>query len=328
MKINKELSVIIIISETQKYDNISELHQIYKKNIEEFEPDYEFIYVTDSDSPKVVKELTALCNTDETIRLVKLGRWFGFATALNVGFEHSTGKVILTLPAYQQISAFNISRVVNELRDTDITIARRTRNLDTNVHQVQSRIFHNLIKSITKVEFHDLGCKVRAFKREVLENVYIYGDQFRFLPLLAANYGYRVKEVQVDQYKSDVTHNVYSIGHYIQRIVDLISVFFLIKFTKKPLRFFGFPGILLFLIGALIGVYLFYERIILNIPLADRPLLLASLFLIVFGVQLFAIGLVAEIIIFTHSKETKEYIVEKVINGHNTSFEEEVIELN
>lgn len=328
MKINKELSVIIIISETQKYDNITELHKIYKKSIEEFEPDCEFIYVTDSDSPKIVKELTSLCNTDETIRVVKLGRWFGFATALNVGFEHSTGKVILTLPAYQQISAFNISRVVNELKDTDIAIAKRTRILDTNVHQVQSRIFHNLIKSITKAEFHDLGCKVRAFKREVLENVYIYGDQFRFLPLLAANYGYRVKEVQVDQYKSDVTHSIYSISHYIQRIVDLISVFFLIKFTKKPLRFFGFPGILLFLVGALLGIFLLYERIILNIPLADRPLLLASLFLIIFGVQLFAIGLVAEIIIFTHSKETKEYIIEKVINGHSTSFEEEVIEIH
>ena len=324
---NLELSVIITISETQKYDNIHQLHNIYKKIVESVETDYEFIYVTDSDSPKVLNELTELCSSDELVKVIKLGRWFGFATSLNVGFEHAKGKNILTLPAYQQISSFDIPKVINELKNSDMSIARRTRNLDNNVHQVQSKIFHNLVKAVVGIEFHDLGCKVRAFKREVLENVYIYGDQYRFLPLLALNYGYKVKEVQVDQYKSDAFHSVYSVGHYVQRIVDLISVLFLIKFTKKPLRFFGVPGIVLFLIGSLIGLYLVFERSVLNIPLADRPLLLASLFLIVFGVQLFAIGLVAEIIIFTHSKETREYIIEKVINGSSSNFEEEVIEI-
>lgn len=324
---NLELSVIITISETQKYDDIHQLHKTYKNIVESVETDYEFIYVTDGDSPKVLKELTEICSSDELVKVVKLGRWFGFATALNVGFEHAKGKKILALPAYQQISSFDIPKVLSELKNSDMAIAKRIRNLDNNVHQVQSRIFHNLVKTIVGIEFHDLGCKVRAFKREVLENVYIYGDQYRFLPLLALNFGYKVKEVQVGQYKSDAFHSVYSIGHYVQRIVDLISVLFLIKFTRKPLRFFGVPGIVLFLIGSLIGLYLVFERTVLNIPLADRPILLASLFLIVFGVQLFAIGLVAEIIIFTHSKETREYIIEKVINGSSSNFEEEIIEI-
>jgi glycosyltransferase involved in cell wall biosynthesis len=327
MKKSIELSVIIAVSETQKYDNIQQLHQVYRSYIEEVVDDFEFIYVTDGDSPKVLRELTELCDSDETVKIVKLGRWFGFATALNVGFENSSGKVILTLPAYQQINSYDIPKVIKELHGSDMVVARRTRNMDTNVHQVQSKLFHNIVKSIVGIEFHDLGCKVRVFNRSVLENVYIYGDQFRFLPLLALNYGFKVKEIQVDQYKSDVLHSIYSFGHYLRRIVDLISVFFLIKFTKKPLRFFGAPGIILFIAGLLMGVILFLERIVFDVPLSDRPLLLASLFLIVFGVQLFAIGLVAEIIIFTHSKDTKEYIIEKVINGSGSHFEEETIEI-
>ncbi len=311
-----DLSVIIIISETQKYDDIYSLHQIYKDSIDSAGMPYEMIYVTDGESANVLQDLLSLSKSEDNMKIVKLGKWFGFATALNAGFENANGKYILSLPSYQQINSIDIPNIINSLRtDVDMVIARRVRSLDTGINQFQTKIFHRMVKKLTGVEFNDLGCKVRAFKREVLETIYIYGDQFRFLPLLAQNHGFTVSEVIVTQLKSDSEKRVYSLGHYLQRFVDFISIFFLLRFTKKPLRFFGFPGLVLFISGALLGLYLIFERIALDVPLASRPILLASLFLIVFGVQLFAIGLVAEIIIFTHSKESKDYIIEKVINS-------------
>jgi hypothetical protein len=198
-----------------------------------------------------------------------------------------------------------------------MVIARRKRGKDNILQRLQARIFHYLLRITVGMQFHDLGCRVRVFKREILENINLYGDQIRFFPLLAARYGFRVKEMDVEQYKTEAVYGVYSLRHYIERLVDLISIFFLIKFTRKPLRFFGFPGVLIFSIGSILALYLFIQRTFMDVALADRPIVLVSILLIVFGIQLFAIGLVAEIIIFTHSKDSKEYIVEKIID--NTS---------
>lgn len=307
-----DLSVIITITEQQWYDNIAEIYQQYKKSIEASGLSYEFIYVTDSDSTKVLKELAELNNKGERISIVKLGRWFGDATAVNLGFEQSCGKYILTLPTYMQIAEEELARILDKAGSYDMIIAQRKKRLD---HQIKSRIFHKMVKKIVGQEFHDLGCKVRLLKREVLENIYIYGDQSRFLPLIATKNGYKIHEIPVTAFQSEKFHKSYFLGHFIQRFVDLISIFFLIKFTKKPLRFFGFPGIISFSLGTVLALYLFIVRAFFNVPLADKPIVLVSILLIIFGVQLFAIGLVAEIIIFTHSKESKDYVIESIYHA-------------
>lgn len=307
-----DLSVIITITEQQWFDNVPEIYNSYKRSIEASGFSYEFIYVTDSDSQDILRELTELNDKGERIKIVKLGRWFGDATAVNLGVEQSGGKYILTLPTYKQITDDALSSFLTRAGEFDMIIAQRKKRLD---HQLKSRVFHKMIKKIVGQEFHDLGCKVRLFKREVLESTYIYGDQYRFLPLIANKNGYKVKEIPVTAFQSETFHKSYFLGHYIQRFVDLISIFFLIKFTKKPLRFFGFPGIVSFSLGAILALYLFIERTIFDVPLADKPIVLVSILLIIFGVQLFAIGLVAEIIIFTHSKDSKDYIVESVYQG-------------
>ena len=175
-------------------------------------------------------------------------------------------------------------------------------------------MFNNIIKTFVGTKFHDLKCNVRLFKREILENIYMYGDQDRFLPLWAWRLGYKVKEIKVKQHKADFRQNLYPLQSYVQRTLELVSLFFLIKFTKKPIRFFGSSGLLIFGIGAILGVILFVQRTFFEIPLADRPILLVSLLLIVFGILAFAIGLVGELIIFTHAKDIKDYIVEDVIS--------------
>ena len=318
-----DLSIIITIAKKQQVDKIQELFSIYKRRIKSLGYSYEFIYVVDDLPQNLLSELNDLSEKGENIKIIKLAKWFGDAAALSIGFEEASGTIILTLPSFMQVEDKMLPALLSLLKDTDMVIARRKRKKDNIFQRIQARIFHYLVKITVGMEFHDLGCRVRAFKREVLENINLYGDQIRFLPLLATRYGFRVKEMEVDQYKTDVVHRVYSLGHYTERIVDLVSIFFLIKFTKKPLRFFGFPGVLIFGIGSIIALYLFIQRAFMGVGLADKPIVLVSILLIVFGIQLFAIGLVAEIIIFTHSKDSKEYIVEKIIDNTSSKYMEE-----
>jgi glycosyltransferase involved in cell wall biosynthesis len=322
MNSKTDISVIISITSLHAYDKIPELYFRYKKGLEKTNLKYEFIYVTDRDSATVNAELNNLLKDGENIKIIQLGRWFGDATALNAGFENAAGRIILTLSSYQQINETDIPKLVESLKDADMVICRRTKRMGNILHNLQAKIFHYLIKLTLGIAYHDLGCYARAFKREVLHNVYIYGDQNRFLPLLANRFGYKVKEIDVQPLHKELSKRVYSIGHYTERLVNLISIFFLIKFTRKPLRFFGFPGILIFTAGFLLALYLFWVRMFGGESLADKPMVLVSILLIVFGIQLFAIGLVAEIIIFTHAKDSKEYIIEEIIDETKSKREE------
>lgn len=316
-----DVSVIITVSKKQNRSDVEKLYQTYKSVLEKSKLSHEFIYVTDAGFGDLLTSLQALQQINEDIKIVKLARWFGDATALNIGYDESSGRLILTLPPFQQVNVDEILRMINSFSETDMIIASRKRDKDNFLQRFQTKIFHYIVKLMLGMYYHDLGCQVRLFKKEVLEHVHLYGDQIRFLPLLADKYGFKVKELEVVQYQSDAVHTVYSVKHYTERFVDLISIFFLIKFTKKPLRFFGVPGFIIFTIGSLLALILFYQRIFWSTGLANRPIVLVSILLIVFGIQLFAIGLVAEIIIFTHSKDTEEYIVEKVIGGEREEVE-------
>ena len=309
-----DLSIIITLSESLTYDNIPELYHAYKNSIEETGLAYEFIYVTDRNSPKILDELFKLKENGEEIEIIELAKWFGDAAALNAGFEQSSGEMILTLPGYRQIDEVELPGFISAFNNVDMLIAVRYRKKDNLLHRLQANLFHSLIRMTLGMNFNDLGCSVRIFSRELLEKIYIYGDQHRFLPILANRSGFKVKEYAVAQYYTDISKRVYSVTHYTDRLVNFISIFFLVKFTKKPLRFFGFPGILIFALGSLLALFLFIQRTFLGVGLADRPLVLVSILLIVFGIQLFAIGLVAEIIIFTHSRESKEYIIEEIFH--------------
>ena len=307
-----DISVIIALTENNTYDNISELYHAYKKSIEEIGLNYEFIYITDRSSQNILNELFKLKDDGEDIEIIELAKWFGDAAALNAGFEQSSGEMILTLPGYRQIDEKELPAFITSFKSLDMLVAVRARKKDNFFHRLQAKFFHYIVRLTLGMNFKDLGCIVRIFNRELLNKIYIYGDQLRFFPLLANRSGFKVSEYNMSQYYTDLSKRVYSLPHYASRLVNFISIFFLIKFTKKPLRFFGVPGIIIFTLGSLMALYLFIQRAFFSIGLADRPIVLVSILLIVFGIQLFAIGLVAEIIIFTHSKDSKDYIIESV----------------
>lgn len=306
--------VSVIIPVGGRQTPAAELYSEYKAGLESLGVPYELIFVLDGPQPKYEAALSQLTAQAEPITIVSLARYFGEATALMIGFEHATGDVIVTLPACMQVEGREIGKLVAALGSADIAVGWREPRASSWFQTLRRRAFHGLLRFVTGLHYHDLGCTVRALRRQILEEIRLYGDQERFLPVLAERHGFRVTEVPVRQSKYDTRQEAHPARSYTRGFLDIFSVFFLVRFTKRPLRFFGMIGVTTLSLGVLELLYLVFDRLYFRIPLADRPALLLASLLIVLGVQIFALGLLGELIIFTHAGGSKDFQVDRVIH--------------
>ncbi len=306
-----EISVIVPVSERQ--DNIHDLYMDYRTGLDALDRPYEIIFVLDGAFPEAYKTLVALRNQGECIKVIQLAQSFGEAAAFTLGFERAQGEIIMTLPSYYQAEPAEIPKLIQSLEKYDMVIGRRWPRTDSRFKRLQTDIFHGIVKFVADSSFHDLGCGMRVFKRLVVEEIPLYGDLHRFLPILAEKRGFRVSEVNVAQSKRDKAPSVYRPGVYLRRILDILTMFFLVKFTKKPLRFFGLIGSATFAFGGLVLLFVIFQRLFMDVSLAGRPALLLSTLFVVLGVQLFALGLIGELIIFTHARDIKEYTIDEIL---------------
>jgi len=306
-----ELSVIIPVGD--RHSDARALFADYEEGLDKLALHYEVIFVLDGPQGDFAAGLQPLLREHRNMTIVTLTRSFGEATALMAGFEQASAELVLTLPAYFQIRGSEIPKLLDALQSADVAVARRWPRAGGRLEQLRRNAFHGLIAWITGLRFRDLGCGARALRRRVLEEISLYGDQHRFLALLADRQGFRVKEVDVAQSALDRFTGHYRTREYAHRVLDIFTVFFLVRFTKKPLRFFGMVGVTTFGIGAVLLLYLVIDRLAFSHGLADRPALLLSSLLVVLGLQLFALGLLGELIIFTHAKSIKDYQVKEVI---------------
>jgi glycosyltransferase involved in cell wall biosynthesis len=311
-----DIDISVIVPVGSRSSNAIRLYAEYKAGLDALGQSYEMIFVLDGPREKFAAGLRSLLDGGRRFTVLSLSRQFGEATALMAGFEHAAGRVIITLPAYHQIESADIIKLVEALDSSDVAIGRRWPRAGGLFERLRRSLFHGLLAWVTRLRFHDLGCGARAFDRRVLEEVQLYGDQHRFLAVLADRQGFRVHEVNVRQSPKDHFEGVYQPREYTRGLLDIFTVFFLVRFTKKPLRFFGMVGITIFAVGALLVTWLVVERVFFGQALADRPALLLSSLLLVLGLQLFALGLLGELIIFTHARAIKDYQVERVIHFH------------
>jgi len=306
--------ISVIVPITERYDDIEEMYQEYKDALSATGRGFEMIYVVDGDFQKAYLKLKSLKENGEKLMLIKHSRAFGESIAITSGFQHASGSIIMTLPAYHQVDASELPKLIENLDNHDMVVVRRWPRRDSKLNQYQTKLFHGIVKFMTGNIYNDIGCSVRLFRRKILEEINLYGDLHRFLPILSHKQGFKIKEIEMKQSLKESRIRTYPFGVYIRRMIDLLSVFFLIKFTKKPLRFFGLTGTAVLLVGLLITAYLVINRLFFNVRLSDRPLFLIGILFIVLALQIFAIGLIGEIIIFTHAKDIKEYTVEEIIN--------------
>jgi glycosyltransferase involved in cell wall biosynthesis len=306
-----DISVIVPIE--RRHVEIAALHAEYRAALQKTGRNVEFIYVIDGKFDDASAAVAQLVAAGEPVIGVHLSRNFGESTALMAGFEQASGEVILTMPAYRQIEADDMAKLLAGLDSADIVVSYRWPRVGGLGERIRRGLFHKLVNSITRQDLHDLGCSARALKRQVLEEIVLYGDQHRLLPALADRQGFRTAEVQVRQSPQDRYEGGYATKEYLHRLLDIFAVFFLVRFTKKPLRFFGMVGATILAVGTLAVLVLVIQRMFFDMGLANRPALLLSSLLVVLGLQLFALGLLGELIIFTHAGGLKDYQVDKVI---------------
>jgi len=312
-----DLSVIVPIG--SRHGDLGVLYRDYRAALAALGGRTEFIFVFDGPNPGAAAHVEQLLRQGERITIIELTRSFGEATALMAGFQRANAPIIMTLPAYDQVEATEIAKLVRALDDgADLAIAHRWPRAGGAWESMRRDAFHGIIAKVTGLKYRDLGCSARAFRRRVLEEISLYGDQHRFLPVLANRQGFRVAEIDVRQSPRDRFRGSYSLKEYVRRSLDIFSVFFLVRFTKRPLRFFGMLGAGTFALGALITAWLVIDRLFLHHPLADRPALLLSSLLVVLGLQLFALGLLGELIIFTHAREMKDYKIDRIVEATPT----------
>lgn len=252
------------------------------------------------------------------VRSLSFERVFGESACLSAALEKARGRLVLTSPPYVQVDPAEIGGMLKAIEEgADFVAPWRHPRIDPIVNRVQSSVFNWLMRRIIRMGFHDLNCYFRLIKREVLESLTIYGDTYRFLPVVAARQGFKVVEGRVRHVREWgggglFGTGLFGIGVYIRRFLDILGVVFLTRFTLKPLRFFGTLGAVLAGVGGLMSAVLMFQWFFLEYELFGRSAFFIAVTLIVLGVQIIGFGLVGEIIIFTQAKNIREYRIERI----------------
>ncbi len=309
----------IVMPVGSRFDDLGELLAGYREALDTAGASYEFIVVLDGPNRALFDVLSRTAAADRRIRVVELAKPFGESAALAAGFDAALGAMLVTLPAYYQVDPQEIVKLLAAAGEADdMLIAVRWPRAGGVFEKLRRGSFHALFRVTSGMAYRDLACGVRLFRRTVAEEITLYGDQHRFLPALASRRGFRVREVELRQSPKDQFRSHYRLRDYLHRFLDVLTVFFLVRFTKKPLRFFGTIGFLAAGFGGIVMAVLVVQRLFFGVLLGDRPALLLGSLLIVLGVQTFVLGLIGELIIFTHASGMKEYTIRRVIQAPAT----------
>lgn len=306
------LDVSVVVPVVTRADDLVEIYRVHGRQLDEAGAKYEFIFVFDGSYGDVPGELLALAERDDRIRIFRFHQAFGETAALRAGFDRSRGEFILTLSPYFQVEVEGVRGVLDELeRGTEVVVTRRWPRQDGWLNRLQTRAFHGLVGLATGHSFRDSACGLRGFRRDAASQIPLYGDLHRFIPTLALREGLSVQEIDVPQHENESATRLYSPGVYLRRLLDVVTLFFLVKFTEKPLRFFGLVGTGLAGLGGVLGLVLLGQKLA-GKGIADRPLLLLSVLLVAVGIQFVGLGLVGEIIVHFRASRDRQYRVRRV----------------
>ncbi len=301
------LSVVVPISHDRP--DLEALHTTYRQALWAPERALQFIYVVDGPLEAALASLRTLKRRGEPIEILHHAHSFGEAAALTTGFRHAKGERILTLSEEITVKPHELGKLLAAAENDDVVIARRMPP-DGRAPGKQ-RKFEYAANLLFGRRFNDLRASVRVIRRAVADEITLYGHQHYFLPLIAETHGFTVREIEVDAARSQERSIS---GPNISLALDLITAFFLIRFIKRPFRFFGGFGFTVLAIGGLVTTYLVFARLFLGEALVDRPALILSSLMIVLGIQIISVGLIGEIITFSFTREHKDYKVERIVD--------------
>lgn len=289
-----DLSIVIPLYD--EAESLVELQRQLTSTLDTLPLDSEIVYVDDGSSDGSFAVLERLHSEDPRVQVIGLRRNFGKTAALLAGFEQARGAVIVTMDADLQDDPKELSRFLVEIESgLDLVSGWKKRRHDPPSKTVPSRLFNWVVRRWTGIPLHDFNCGFKAYRREVLEDLKLYGELHRFIPVMAYWKGYRIGELEVEHHPRQFGRSKFGASRMFKGLLDFIKVLFLTRYMQRPLQLFGLLGLLLLTCGSAGFLYLFVLKLMQHSVFQSHgPLLVFSGILILSGLQLFTMGLLGE----------------------------------
>ena len=314
------LSVVIPLFNEE--ENIPLLYEELKGVLTGLEDQHEIVFIDDGSSDRSLDLLRKIQANDEQVVVISFRKNFGQTAAMAAGFDCARGEVIITMDADLQNDPRDIPLMLKEIRTGhDVVTGWRFDRKDPFLNRrLPSIIANKVISWTTGVTLHDYGCTLKAFHREVIKSIRLYGEMHRFIPAIASGMGISFTEVKVNHRPRRFGASKYGISRTIRVILDLLTVKFLLSYSTRPIQVFGLMGILCGGIGVLVAMIMTIQRQFFGVPLADRPLLFLAVLLIFIGIQFISLGLIAELQARTyHESQNKPvYYIKQIYRADGT----------
>ena len=296
------ISVVVPLRDEER--TVALLYDEVRAALEPLARPWEVVYVDDGSTDGSWAALTRLHAAHENVRVVRLRRNFGKATALQAGFAEASGNVIVTMDADLQDDPAEIPRLLAKLDEGfDLVSGWKTRRRDPLSRRIVSKIFNSVTGWLSGVHLHDMNCGLKAYRAEAVQGLRLYGELHRFIPVLAHHRGFRVAELAVNHRAREHGRSRYGLERYVRGFLDRLTVSFLGRYRTRPLHLFGGLGLLLGSLGS--GVLLYMVALKLGgEAIGGRPLLVLGVLLVVVGLQFFSLGLIAEMVTRQHEERT------------------------
>jgi glycosyltransferase involved in cell wall biosynthesis len=313
---SEALPLSVVIPVFNEEETVPHLYVEVRAALEKLGTPYEVLAVDDGSTDGSLARLIACSKDDPRWRVIALRRNFGQTAAIAAGFDYARGDVVVTLDGDLQNDPEDIGKLLTLAKDHDVVSGWRHPRHDPFLsRRLPSQAANWLISQVTGVRLHDYGCTLKAYRREVIRHLHLYGEMHRFIPAIASWMGISLAEVQTTHRARRFGRSKYGLLRTLRVFLDLITVKFLLSFATKPIQFFGLLGLLTAGIGIAIGGYLSVLKLAFDAQIGGRPLLFLGILLIVVGVQLVVMGLLGEMLVRVYHESQRKpiYMVKRVL---------------
>lgn len=312
------VALSVILPVYNEAPNLEQLNLKLTDALERLNRSYEVIYIDDGSIDRSLALLREIAARDSRVRVISLRRNYGQTAAMSAGIDHARGQILIPMDADLQNDPVDIERLLEKLDEGyDVVSGWRKDRKDTWLtRQLPSRLANRLISRLSGVKLHDYGCSLKAYRRDALTGVKLYGEMHRFIPIYAGWAGGRVTEIPVTHHPRSAGKSKYGLSRTIKVIFDLITIEFLSRYLTKPLYLFGSAGLVCLLVSFLAFILSLYYRFVEGVHLNRMPLATLSMIMFAMGVQFIFMGLLAEMVVRTYheSQDKPTYLIRERIN--------------
>lgn len=311
--------ISVIIPVFNEEENVARCYTEVRSVLAGMQRPFEIIFIDDGSTDNTVVNLLAAARGDPALKLVQFRRNFGQTAAMAAGFDHATQAIVATLDGDLQNDPAEIPAMVAKLEQGFDLVAgwRKNRQDGFWLRRLPSKIANWIISKFTRVQLHDYGCTLKVMTVELAKSIRLYGEMHRFIPALADEVGARIAELPVNHRARQFGSSKYGISRTLRVVLDLLTVKFLLGFSKRPIHLFGTIGLVASAFGGAMILLATYQRFAYSVPMGNRPLLALAVMLVIIGLQFLVFGLLAEVLARTYyeSQNKPIYTVRRVYQG-------------